>query len=128
MAQVALLAEFEVEAQDLDRFLAAAKRELAAVRQSEPGCLRFDVILLDGDGGRGVFVEVFRDQAAAESHRETAHFAAFFEEIAGKASGAMWLFICIRTCLPACWRHWPTKSMPIIRFRKSTGSNLLMRR
>ena len=82
MPQVALLAEFEVKAQDLDLFLAAAKRELAAVRATEPGCLGFDVVLFDDEVGKGAFVEVFEDPAAADAHRHTPHFTAFFEEIA----------------------------------------------
>ena len=81
MSQVALLAEFEVQGQDLDLFLAAAKRELRAVRANEPGCLRFDVVVFDDQPGRGMFVEVFKDQAAADDHRDTPQFSAFFDDI-----------------------------------------------
>src|SRR5262245_34368580 len=83
MAQVALLAEFEVKEQHLDAFLAAARREVTAVHANEPACLSFEVILFNGEKGRGVFVEIFKDQAAAEAHRTTPHFIAFFDEIAG---------------------------------------------
>ena len=83
MSQRALLAEFEVKPEDLDLFLAAAKRELEAVRANEPGCLRFDVLVFDEEPGRGAFFEVFRDQAAFDAHGDTPHFKAFFEEIAG---------------------------------------------
>ena len=79
--QVALIAEFEVAVKDRDSFLAAAKQELAAVREQEPGCLRFDVIVFDEAGSGGAFVEVFADQAAADIHRETPHFKAFFDAI-----------------------------------------------
>jgi len=82
MTQVALLAEFEAKEQDLDLFLAAAQREVSAVRANEPACLTFEVILLNNEKGRGVFVEIFKDQAAAEAHRDTPHFTAFFDEIA----------------------------------------------
>ena len=44
MTQVALLAEFEAKEQDLDLFLAAAQREVSAVRANEPACLTFEVI------------------------------------------------------------------------------------
>jgi quinol monooxygenase YgiN len=83
MAQVALLAEFEVKAQDLDLFIAAARREVDAVHANEPSCVTFEVVLLNGEQGRGVFIEIFKDQAAAEAHRTTPHFTAFFDEIAG---------------------------------------------
>jgi quinol monooxygenase YgiN len=81
MSCVALVAEFEVKAQDLERFLAAARREIKAVRETEPECLRFDVVLFEDDTGRGAFFEIFRNKHAADAHRETPHFAAFFDEI-----------------------------------------------
>ena len=79
--QIALIAEFEIDPSDKQRFLAAAEQELKAVRESEPGCLRFDVVLFDNKNGSGAFVEVFADQAAAEKHRELPHFKEFFEVI-----------------------------------------------
>ena len=80
---VALIAEFEVPAEDLDRFIDAARQELLAVRENEPGCLRFDVVLFEEGRGRGAFVEVFADRQAAVKHRELAHFKDFFDAIAG---------------------------------------------
>jgi quinol monooxygenase YgiN len=82
MSELALVAEFQVGAQGLELFMAAAKREMRAVRASEPGCVGFDVVLFDEAIGRGAFVEVFEDQAAVDAHRETPHFSAFFEKIA----------------------------------------------
>ncbi len=79
--QVGLIAEFKVPTEHLDGFLAAAREELVAVRENEPGCLRFDVIVFDEGEGRGVFVEVFADQEAAQNHRELPHFKAFFDAI-----------------------------------------------
>jgi quinol monooxygenase YgiN len=52
-----------------------------AVRATEAGCFRFDVVLFGDANGRGVFVEVFKNQAAADAHRNTPHFTAFFDEI-----------------------------------------------
>ena len=79
--QVALIAEFEVAERNLKRFLAAGKKELLAVREKEPGCLRFDIILFHEGQGRGAFVEVFADQAAADLHYKQTHFKDFFEAI-----------------------------------------------
>lgn len=79
--ELALIAEFEVAAKDRERFLAAAKQELDAVRDDEPGCLRFDIIVFDEGACRGAFVEAYADQAAADLHPELPHFKAFFDAI-----------------------------------------------
>ena len=79
--QIGLIAEFEVPAKGFAKFIAAARQELISVRKNEPGCLRFDVIVFDEEKGRGAFVEVFADRAAAERHRELPHFKKFFDAI-----------------------------------------------
>jgi quinol monooxygenase YgiN len=79
--QIGLVAEFKVPASNMERFLNAAHEELRAVRETEPGCLRFDIIVFDERDGRGAFVEVFADQAAAELHRELPQFGKFFGDI-----------------------------------------------
>jgi len=79
--QIGLIAMFQVPANDVGRFLAAARQELQAVREHEPGCLRFDIIVFDEAEGRGAFVEVFADENAAEKHRELMHFKEFFAAI-----------------------------------------------
>jgi quinol monooxygenase YgiN len=79
--QVGLIAEFEVPAKEFDRFLAAARQELLAARENEPGCLRFDIIVFNEGEGRGAFIEVFAHQEAREKHRELAHFQEFFDSI-----------------------------------------------
>ena len=81
MTQIALVAEFKLHPNDMERFLAAAKQELEAVRANEPGCIRFDVILFDEQEGTGAFVEVFADQTAADKHRDYPHFNEFFDAI-----------------------------------------------
>ena len=47
----------------------------------EPGCLRFEVIQ-DLDNPNGFyFYEVYQDQSALDSHRQTPHFKAFIEKV-----------------------------------------------
>ena len=48
----------------------------------EPGIARFDVIQQVDDPSRFVLVEVYRDEAAAKSHKETAHYAAWRDAVA----------------------------------------------
>lgn len=41
----------------------------------EPGVLRFDVVQQIDQPARFVLVEVYRDEAAVEAHRQSAHYA-----------------------------------------------------
>ncbi len=41
----------------------------------EPGVLRFDVLRDTEQDGTFVLYEVYRDQAAVDAHKETAHYA-----------------------------------------------------
>ncbi|MNN68368.1 putative monooxygenase [compost metagenome] len=51
--------------------------------RAEPGCLRYD-LFADQDGGAGFsLVEVYRDAAALDAHRGSAHYQAYRERTAG---------------------------------------------
>jgi len=54
---------------------------LANARASvqELGCARFDVLQDKADATRFRLVEVYRDEAAVASHKETPHYAAWAE-------------------------------------------------
>jgi len=57
---------------------------LANARASlkEPGVVRFDVVQQQDDPARFVFVEVYRDAAAAAAHKETPHYAVWRDAVA----------------------------------------------
>lgn len=57
---------------------------LANARASvqEPGVARFDVVQRQDDPARFVFVEVYRDAAAAAAHKETAHYPLWRDAVA----------------------------------------------
>lgn len=57
---------------------------LANARASlqEPGVARFDVVQQQDDPARFVFVEVYRDAAAAAAHKETAHYPVWRDAVA----------------------------------------------
>ena len=65
----------------LDDFLAATEANAAASRQ-EPGILRFDVLTDRSNPTHVVLVEVYRDEAAAAAHKETAHYATWRDTVA----------------------------------------------
>jgi autoinducer 2-degrading protein len=54
---------------------------------AEPGVLRFDVLKDRDTSGRYYLYEVYRDDAAAKAHKETAHYAAWKEAAPGFVEG-----------------------------------------
>jgi autoinducer 2-degrading protein len=48
----------------------------------EPGNLRFDVIRQADDPNRFVLYEVYRDEAGADAHKQTAHYAKWRDAVA----------------------------------------------
>ena len=65
----------------LDAFLAATVDNAVASR-AEPGVLRFDVLSDRADPGHVVLVEVYRDEAAAAAHKDTAHYQRWRDTVA----------------------------------------------
>ena len=55
----------------------------AEASRREPGVVRFDVLADREDPSRFILVEVYRDGAAAATHKETAHYAAWRDAVAG---------------------------------------------
>jgi autoinducer 2-degrading protein len=60
----------------------AATRTNANASLAEPGVLRFDVVQDRSDPAHVVLVEVYRDDAAAAAHKETAHYAVWRDAVA----------------------------------------------
>ncbi|MDO5643088.1 MAG: antibiotic biosynthesis monooxygenase [Paracoccus sp. (in: a-proteobacteria)] len=73
-----VLPSFQLEAADLDAFLAAARADAAQSLANEPGCLQFDIIInRSATPVKVMFYEVYTDRAAFEAHLETPHLVAF---------------------------------------------------
>jgi autoinducer 2-degrading protein len=66
---------------ELEAFLAATADNAAASRD-EPGVVRFDVLSDRADPNHVVLVEIYRDEAAAAAHKETAHYARWRDTVA----------------------------------------------
>lgn len=73
--------DIAVVADQVDAFLAATEANAAASRR-EPGILRFDVLTDRADPAHVVLVEIYRDDAAAAAHKETAHYATWRDTVA----------------------------------------------
>jgi autoinducer 2-degrading protein len=67
---------------DVEAFLAETTRN-AESSLREPGVRRFDVLQDEGDPAHVVLTEVYVDQAAADAHKQTAHYARWRDAVAG---------------------------------------------
>jgi autoinducer 2-degrading protein len=65
----------------IDAFLAATEENATASRD-EPGVVRFDVLSDRVDPTHIVLVEIYRDEAAAAAHKDTAHYQRWRDAVA----------------------------------------------
>jgi len=78
MADYTLLVEFVTTAGCEQRFLSLVEECARYSVESEPDCLRFDVIQDDELNTRVLLYEVFSDKSAFEVHRQLPHVFAFW--------------------------------------------------
>lgn len=64
-----------------DAFLTATDENATASR-NEPGIVRFDVLSDRADPTHVVLVEIYRDEAAAAAHKDTAHYQRWRDTVA----------------------------------------------
>ena len=70
-----------VKPEHLDGFLEETRRNASASLQ-EPGVRRFDVLQDEADETHVVLGEVYVDQAAADAHKQTGHYARWQDAVA----------------------------------------------
>jgi (4S)-4-hydroxy-5-phosphonooxypentane-2,3-dione isomerase len=70
-----------VKPEHVEAFLTDTRRNATASLQ-EPGVRRFDVLQDEADPAHVVLNEVYVDQAAADAHKQTAHYARWRDEVA----------------------------------------------
>ncbi len=68
MSKLALIADFDVEPEACDAFQSLMRDHAAAALRDEEGCLQFDVAVARDDPNRVILYEVYRDQAALDTH------------------------------------------------------------
>ena len=73
--------DIAVVPEQLDAFLAATEENAVASRD-ELGIVRFDVLSDRADPTHVVLVEIYRDEAAAAAHKDTAHYQRWRETVA----------------------------------------------
>jgi autoinducer 2-degrading protein len=74
-----VVAVFEVNSTDGERFLAVAHEDATMSVEREPGCRQFDVGVDPEREGSILFHEVYDNAAAFEEHKRTDHFKTFDE-------------------------------------------------
>lgn len=76
------LVHVRVRIEDVDAFIAATRiNHQESVK--EPGNRRFDVLQAPDDPARFILYEAYVSAAAAAAHKETAHYLAWREAVAG---------------------------------------------
>ena len=70
-----------VKPEHVEAFLTDTRRNATASLQ-EPGVRRFDVLQDEADPAHVVLNEVYVDQAAADAHKQTTHYARWRDEVA----------------------------------------------
>jgi autoinducer 2-degrading protein len=82
MAMLVVCVYVHVKPEHREGFIEASL-ENAAQTIHEPGNLRFDVLQQGDDPNRFVLYEVYRDEAGADSHKQTPHYAKWRDTVAG---------------------------------------------
>lgn len=70
-----------VQSEAVAEFLAATEVNAMASR-TEPGVIRFDVLTDRAEPTHVVLVEIYRDEAAADAHKQTAHYQRWRDVVA----------------------------------------------
>ena len=76
------LVHVRVRPEDVDAFIAATRANHQA-SVTEPGNRRFDVLQAPDDPARFILYEAYATVADAAAHKETAHYLAWREVVAG---------------------------------------------
>ena len=80
MIAVVLYVEVEVADGNGEAVRALIGHNAKNARETEPGCLQFDILEDPANPAILRFYEVYRDEAAFEAHQQTAHFKAWMEK------------------------------------------------
>ena len=73
------IAELEIDRARLDAYKASVKEEMEASVRVEPGVLAIYAVAEKDNPARLRFFEIYADEAAYRSHRETSHFKKYAE-------------------------------------------------
>ena len=78
-ATVVRIADLEIDPAQLDQYLAIVKKEMETSIRVEPGVLAIYAVADKDDPTKLTFFEMYADEAAYLSHRDTPHFKEYVE-------------------------------------------------
>jgi len=82
MAQVAVLAQVDIDPAQKEAFDARARRHSADSQANEEGCLMFQVNAVEDNPNRYVMYEIYVDKDAIETHMNSDHMKSFRSDTA----------------------------------------------
>lgn len=81
MSKSGLVVHLEIAPDKLDEFVDIARRHGRRSMENEEGCLGFEVMIPQDSDNRVILVEIYRDDAALESHWESPHMRKYLEQV-----------------------------------------------
>ena len=69
-----------IKAGQVDKLMKELLANAKAARETEPGCLQFDVLVDPKDPAKLMLYEVYKDEAAFEAHQQAPHFKRYLEQ------------------------------------------------
>ncbi|MGD1883152.1 MAG: putative quinol monooxygenase [Paracoccaceae bacterium] len=78
----AVCVTFEISNGQMDAFMPLMKRNAALSRNTEEGCLQFDVLTEDTRPNEVFLYEIYTDRSAFDTHLASSHFQSFDAEVA----------------------------------------------
>jgi quinol monooxygenase YgiN len=79
MSLFTITVEFVLERSSIAAFINHMLANARASLETEPGCLRFDVLQPESADDRVVLYEIYSDRAAFDAHSASQHYLAFAE-------------------------------------------------
>lgn len=80
MGKIAIVATFEADEGSLKDLLTLTKGHAKRCLEREPGCLYFDIMVPREQDNQLVLYEIYKDQAALDSHLTSDHMNQFRKE------------------------------------------------
>jgi autoinducer 2-degrading protein len=97
----AIFGSINVKPEQVRAFREATTREAQGTVRDEPGVFQFHILTDADTPNRFYYFEIFRDEAAAEAHWETANFKTWWATVEAMLDGDVQRISTMRTMFPS---------------------------